>query len=564
MNEEILYRIRIIDEASKNIKKIENALKNLGNTANVSKLKNSIDNMNKSLKQTADSMQSIGLRSGLALGITTKKLYDFEKQMNIISAISGKTQQELQGFKNKAIELGASTQYTTTQVAELGVVFARAGFSVSDTTDLLSNTLNMASAGNISLEESASLMANSIKAYKMHIGDASKLADVFSKSANLSNMTILDFNEMVSKTGAISQIAGIELEKMSAMYGVLRDNSLEASVASTGLGATIMRLSGRTSEVRKSLAGLNINQEKFIKMPFDKKLELLATKNIDLATATQLFGMEHAKTSLVLLGNLKQVDEKYNLIKNSSGSANKSQQAMMQGLVGAFERFRSALDGVIFSLGEGGLTGKLETSFNFLTLLLNKFNNSSPMLKSFIGNILILGSSLLIVSVAIRTIMFMSIGLKVILSALNGIILLYSSRILILNGVLKAWSIFNGILTGSMALLNLSLLPVIATIIAVASTIYLLYQGYKKIMSIVNKDKKEENKINTNQGAIQPNNIEDSTDDSLSKLFNLSKSMATNNAPPKGEINVKVEAINNAKAESTILKQSGLKLGVQQ
>jgi predicted DNA repair protein MutK len=130
--------------------------------------------------------------------------------------------------------------------------------------------------------------------------------------------------------------------------------------------------------------------------------------------------------------------------------------------------------------------------------------------------------------------------------------------------VLKAWSIFNGILTGSMALLNLSLLPVIATIIAVASTIYLLYQGYKKIMSIINKDKKEENKINTNQGAMQPNNIENSTDDSLSKLFNLSKSMATNNAPPKGEINVKVEAINNAKAESTILKQSGLKLGVQQ
>ena len=564
MNEEILYRIRIIDEASKTIKKVENALRNLGNTANISKLKNSIDNMNKALKQTADSMQSVGLRSGLALGITTKKLYDFEKQMNIISAISGKTQQELQGFKNKAVELGASTQYTTTQVAELGVVFARAGFSVSDTTSLLSDTLNMASAGNITLEESASLMANSIKSYKMQVTDASKLADVFSKSANLSNMTILDFNDMVSKTGAISQLAGIELEKTSAMFGVLRDNSLDASVASTGLGATIMRLSGRTSEVRKALAGLNINQEKFIKMPFDKKLELLATKHLDLATASQLFGMEHAKTSLVLLANLKQVDEKYNLIKNSSGSANKSQQAMMQGLVGAFERFRSALDGVIFSLGEGGLTGKLETSFNFLTLLLNKFNNSSPMLKSFIGNILILGSSLLVVSVAIRTIMFMSIGLKVILSALNGVILLYSSRILILNGVLKAWSIFNGILTGSMALLNLSLLPVIATIIAVASTIYLLYQGYKKIMSIINKDKKEENKINAKQGNMQSSNIEDNTDASLSKLFNLSQSMNSNNAPPKGEINIKVEATNNAKAESTILKQSGLKLGVQQ
>jgi len=553
MNEEILYKIKVIDEASKSIKKIENSLKQLGATANISEFKTNIDNMNKSLKTTADSMQSIGLRSGIALTIATKRLYDFEKQMNIVSAVSGKSQEELKAFRNRAIELGASTQYTTTQVAELGVVFARAGFSVEDTTNLLANALNMASAGGITLEESASLMANSINAYGLQVKDASRLADVFSKGANISNMTILDFNELVSKTGAVSKIAGVELERMTAMYGVLRDNSLESSIASTGLGATMMRLSSRTGEVRKALASVNIDQEKFIKLPFEKKLELLASKNLDLATSTQLFGMEHAKTALVLINNLNKVDEKYNIIKNSSGSANKAQQAMMNGLVGAFERFRSALDGVVFALGEGGLTGKLEQSLNFLTQLLNKFNQSSPMLKSLIGNLLILGTSLLGVSIAIRTIMFMSIGLKVILSALNGIILLYTSRILILNGVLKAWSIFNGILTLSMGALNISLLPIIATIVAVAGAIYLLYQGYKKIMSIVNKDKKEDKKASSN----------DDTEGTLNKLFNLSKSMGANTIPT-GEINVKVEANNNSKAEASVVKQSGLKLGVQQ
>ena len=86
-----------------------------------------------------------------------------------------------------------------------------------------------------------------------------------------------------------------------------------------------------------------------------------------------------------------------------------------------------------------------------------------------------------------------------------------------------------------------------------AGAIYLLYQGYKKIMSIVNKDKKEDKKASSN----------DDTEGTLNKLFNLSKTMGTNTIPT-GEINVKVEANNNSKAEASVVKQSGLKLGVQQ
>jgi TP901 family phage tail tape measure protein len=559
MNEEILYKVKVVDEASKNIKKIENSLKGLGSTSNIAKFKKNIDDVNKSLKTTADSMQGIGLKSGLVLVGVTKRLYDFEKQMNTISSVTGKSATEIKTFRDKALELGASTQFTSTEVAKLGVVFARAGFSVEDSTVLLSDALNMAGASGITLEESASLLANTIRAYGFEIKDATRITDIFSTGANDANMTIEQFNELISKTGAVSQIANVELERSMAMFEVLRDNSLEASVAATGLGATMMRLSSRNKGVANALESINIEQENFIKMPFDKKLELLASKNMDLATATELFGMEHAKTALVLIRNLEQVDSKYDKLKKSSGSAQKAQEAMMSGLVGATMRFLSALDGLVFSLGEGGLTGHLEKALNFLTDLIDKMNNSSPIIRNLASFVLMLGTSLIALSFAIRFVIFISIGLKAILILINGIILLYASRVLILNGILKAWAIANAILTGTMALLNLSLLPMIATILAVLGAIYLLYQGYKKIMSIVNKDNEME------QGKADSNSKNESDDmaGALEQIKSLTKNYSSSKTPT-GEINVKVESSNNAKAEASIIKQSGLRLGVQQ
>lgn len=559
MNEEILYKIKVVDEASKSIKKIETSLQGLCSTSNINKFKKNIDDVNKSLKNTADSMQGVGLKSGLILTGVTKRLYDFEKQINTISAVTGKSTTEIKAFRDKALELGASTQFTSTEVAKLGVVFARAGFSVEDSTALLSDALNMAGASGITLEESASLLANTLKAYNLQTKDATMITDMFSSGANDANMTIEDFNSLIAKTAPVSQVANIELARTMAMFEVLRDNSLDASSSATGLGATMMRLNSRNSEVRKSLESLGIEQEKFIKMPFEKKLELLASKNMDLATATTLFGMEHAKTSLTLIRNLDKVEGKYNKIKNSSGSAQKSQEAMMNGLVGATMRFLSALDGLVFSLGEGGLTGNLEKALNVLTELVNKISNTSPVLRNLAGFVLMLGTSLLGLSLAIRMVIFMGIGLKAILTVINGIVLIYTSRILILNGIMKAWAVVNAIVSGTMALLNLSLLPMIVTIMAVLGAIYLLYQGYKKIMSIVNSEDE------MSQGNPNSNPVDEGRDmaKALNDMKKLTKSYSAG-GNPMGEINVKVEASNNAKAEAVVMKQSGLKLGVQQ
>lgn len=545
MNEEILYRIRVIDEASKQIKKIETSLRQLGNGSIIAGFKANIDNVNKSLISTADKMQGIGLKSSIALGITTKKLYDFEKQMNIISAVSGKSQQELEGFRKKTIELGASTQYTTTQVAELGVVFARAGFSIDETTNLLADSLNMASAGAISLEDSASLMANTIKSFGLEIEDATRITDIFSKGANISNMTMLDFNEMISKTGAVAVKSNISLEEMSAMFGVLKDSGFEASIASTGLASSIMRMSSRTSEVRKSLRGMGIDAEAFIKLPFQKRLEILASKNMDLAGATQLFGMEHAKTMLTLIGNLDKLKIKQDQIKNSAGTAQKSQQAMMQGLVGSFERFRSALDGVIFGVGEGGLTGKLTKLFDILTKVIDKFNNASPVIKNWVGNLLILGSTLLGISVLLRTMAFLLGGTKILFGIVSIATTLWASKLVVLNGVLA-------ILRTGIILLQLAFSPLMLIILAIAMGVVALILALHKAYSIIQKIR------NPNQ--VKEQKEPDFIDKALSKMMDFANAGFPK---PTGELKINVESKNNEKVETEILKQSGLKIGVQ-
>ncbi|MBQ9372464.1 MAG: phage tail tape measure protein, partial [Thermoguttaceae bacterium] len=66
---------------------------------------------------------------GAPIGMATKLFADFDDQMRIVQAVSGSTGKAFEQLTDKALELGRTTSFTASQVAQGMAGLGRAGFN---------------------------------------------------------------------------------------------------------------------------------------------------------------------------------------------------------------------------------------------------------------------------------------------------------------------------------------------------------------------------------------------------------------------------------------------------
>ena len=80
---------------------------------------------------------------------------NFDTAMSQVAATMGTTVDKIGNVKAKAEEMGRTTKYTATEAAEGMNILAQAGLSADEQISGIGTVLNLASAGAMSLEESA-------------------------------------------------------------------------------------------------------------------------------------------------------------------------------------------------------------------------------------------------------------------------------------------------------------------------------------------------------------------------------------------------------------------------
>lgn len=97
----------------------------------------------------------------------------FDTAVSQIAATTGKTVDQIQDLKTAAEKMGATTKFTATEAAEGINILSQAGMSAADILNedangatLLSTTLDLASAGAMSMESSATYLTSSLKGFK--------------------------------------------------------------------------------------------------------------------------------------------------------------------------------------------------------------------------------------------------------------------------------------------------------------------------------------------------------------------------------------------------------------
>ena len=340
--------------------------------ANIKGLEASLGKANKSIGKFASNAARMG--SILSFGVTApltalgKSAFDtfaqFEDSMTRVRAVTGSSAEEIKILTDEAKRLGATTQFTARQVAELQLVLGRKGFDPTAIKNMEGAILDLALATGEDLSLAAETVANSINAFNLESDEAGRVANTLASAAANSSIQLSTFATAFGHAGAAAKAVGVNVEELSAMMGVLMDNGIKASKAGTGLRKIFGRL----------------NEEG---IPFGVTLERLASGQMSLNDATELVGITAANQLLILA---QQKDEVNKL--TTEYKTNTTALAEMTDLMGKTSKAKvaimnSAIEGMKLEIG-ALLAEALLPLIQKITELAASFKDLDPRTKEMI------------------------------------------------------------------------------------------------------------------------------------------------------------------------------------
>ena len=186
----------------------------------------------------------------------------FDSAMSQVAATMGTTVDKIGDVKAKAEEMGRTTKYTATEAAEGMNILAQAGLSADEQISGIGTVLNLASAGAMSLEESASYTAGAVKGFGDSMSNASYYADLMAKGATLANTDVRGLGEAFSGSAATAKNYGQAADSVTLSLLRLAEQNVTGSEASTALNRAMADLYTPTDDASKALDQLGVSAYK--------------------------------------------------------------------------------------------------------------------------------------------------------------------------------------------------------------------------------------------------------------------------------------------------------------
>jgi TP901 family phage tail tape measure protein len=308
---------------------------------------------------------------------------EFGKQVSRVGAISDATAEQIQQLKDQALDLGAKTTKSATEVVQAQEQLAASGFKVNEILAAMPGVIAAAEASGEDMATVSEIMAAAIRGFGLEASKSAHIADVFAMAANRSNASILDMGYSFKYAAPIAKQLGISVEELAAVTGLLRDRGMAAEQIGTSLRMGLTRLIAPTQEageVMKEL-GINIKDAEGKMLPLSEVIGILRDKTKDLSQEQKLYAFQTIFGTEAMTGFLNLVDagpqqiaELTQALRESDGASQKAAATMKDNLAGAVENMNGAIETAKIKLTDA-LTPALEGAVNSITKLIEKWNS---------------------------------------------------------------------------------------------------------------------------------------------------------------------------------------------
>lgn len=362
-------RTAMMDTAAK-ISELQGRLQNLATEINIfSRMGSAMTNFGNKL--TALGTGAVNLGSTLTGAITTPLVGigvaamttfgNFEQQMNRVKAISGATGGQFDQLKQRAVELGASSVFSASEVAQAMENMASAGMNVNDIYSASAGVMDLAAVSGRDMGLAAEAVASAMNQFGIAGENATHVADVYAKAAADTNAETVDMAEAMKYAGPVMSSLNSSFEETAAAIGIMSNAGIKGSQAGTTLRTAMQRLAAPTDVASKLMQSLGIsayNSEGQMKpiselLPhLQERLSGLSEEQRNNALNT-LFGKESLSGMLALLDSAgPEFDGVVSGLQNSNGAAKEMADTMNSGLSGSIENLKGKLETAAITVSE--------------------------------------------------------------------------------------------------------------------------------------------------------------------------------------------------------------------
>lgn len=327
---------------------------------------------------------SIGSLAGISAiaGSSLTAFADLEDQVRKNKAIMGATAVEENMLMAQTRELGRSTRFTSQEVAQAQMYQAMAGMKTNEVLEMTPKLLKLSIASGEDLASTSDILTDNMTAFGLKLAEADHFMDVMAATANNTNTSIAGLGEAYKYVAATSR-SFESMEEVNIILGTLANNGLKGSIAGRNLAGVYTRLAKATPDMEKALKKVGItlydNNGKFkgLRKIIEEMKPALARMTEEQRNyfLTTIAGTEGMRVFTALLGTTKEDMKKTeDAINNANGATDKMAEEMGSTTKNKIAEFKSAVDDLKISIGEG----LAPTAVDFI----NKFTDKMAELNS--------------------------------------------------------------------------------------------------------------------------------------------------------------------------------------
>jgi TP901 family phage tail tape measure protein len=327
-------------------------------------------------------------RVNQALTSMISSFTEFEFIMAKVRAVSGATNDEFVKLEKSAAELGRTTFFTASQVAELQLNFSKLGFTTQEILDAQEATINLSVATGSDLARAAIVAGSAIRGFGLDASEATRVVDVMAVAFTSSALDIEKFQTSMTKVAPIAAAAGFSIEETTAIMSKLSDTGIEASIAGTSLRNIFLKLQDPTSKLARRFGNTVPNLEELL-----KGLRDMAEAGDDFQDVLGLVDVRQVAAFQTMVNGAEDVAILAEQLRDSAGAGQTMADVVGDTTQGAILKVKSAIEGFSIALVKNFGDSMKKTLVRFAEFL-NGLVESERKIELLINRIKFLGKAI--------------------------------------------------------------------------------------------------------------------------------------------------------------------------
>ena len=279
-----------------------------------------------SVSMTVDAIKELG-NAAVSFGKEAVSVgANFEASLSKVVATAGMTKDSLveitgddgmtqtvnmyDTLEAKSKQLGASTQFSASQVSDAFGYMAMAGWDCEQMLGGIDGILNLAAASGEDLATTSDIVTDALTAFGLKAEDTSHFSDVLAKASSSANTNVSMMGETFKYVAPVAGALGFSAEDCSVAIGLMANSGIKAGQAGTSLRAFMSRLAKPTEEVCIAMEELGLSitnsdgsMKSFNQIMLDMRGSFANLSEIEKASYAAILGGQEAMSGLLAIVN---------------------------------------------------------------------------------------------------------------------------------------------------------------------------------------------------------------------------------------------------------------------